>query len=675
LIEGKWFMNERREMRTDHGIKVGGRFSWRRAGGYSRLFGARPTALASSLLVLLGAVATEGLSADTPATSTVAEIITGARRDLEYEKAEYSIPMRDGVRLHTTVYSPRDREDKYPIMLMRTCYSCMPYGPNESRGQIGPSRFVENDGYIFVHQDVRGRWMSEGTFDNMRPHVPGDGAIDESSDTYDTIEWLLAHLPNHNGRVGMWGISYPGFYAAAALPEAHPALVAVSPQAPISDFFFDDFHHHGAYLLSYFVATATFGYQHQGPTDRIWYQSIQPHTWDGYKFYMDLGPLSNAGKYYGPDCIFWQQLVEHPNYDEYWQARSLLPHLHDIHTNVQTVGGLFDAEDLYGPLHIYRELERNNPRISNSLILGPWGHGDWSDPSDEQVVGNISFGRGINEHYQQNIEAPFFRWFLKGEGSAPTHEALVFDTGRKVWNEFAQWPPAEARDVAFYVRAGERLTLDPPTADEPEMTEYISDPREPVPDDGNTSIRFTPRPYMTGDQRFAERRPDVIEFQTDVLTEDLTLAGDLVAELYVSTSGTDSDWVVKLIDVYPDDTPNVASTPAGVRLAGYQQMVRSDVMRGRFRNSYEHPEPFTPNEITLVKLPLQDVMHTFPAGHRIMIQIQSTWFPLIDRNPQTFVPNIFKATEADFVKATQRVYHTPDHATVIRAKQLGSPAK
>lgn len=587
-----------------------------------------------------------------------------------YQKSEHRIEMRDGVQLYTVVYTPKNRSRDYPIMLNRTCYSCRPYGTKDYPSRIGPSEIMEKEGYIFVKQDVRGRWMSGGRFDNMRPHVPGEEGIDESSDTYDTIEWLLNHLDVHNSKVGMWGISYPGFYTAAALPEAHPALAASSPQAPISDFFFDDFHHHGAYLLSYFMATPVFGYQHDGPTQEPWYSRIEPKTEDGYKFYMELGPLSNASKYYGKDNFFWQQLADHPNYDEFWQARSILPHLKGIDHAVMTVGGWFDAEDLYGPLNIYRKVEENNPEAFNILVMGPWSHGDWARDRPTQMVGNIVFGEKISEFYQREIEAPFFRHFLKNTGQPPKFEALVFDTGRKTWDAFEEWPPQDAKTEKFYLRSDERLSLKLAESKDAEATEYLSDPNEPVPYSEDIKIVFTPRKYMTDDQRFAERRPDVIEFQTEPLPEDLTLAGELLAQLFVSTTGTDADWVVKVIDVYPDDEPNDPLTPEHIRLGGYQMMVRSEVMRGRFRNSYEHPQAFTPGEPTEVTLPLQDVYHTFKAGHRVMIQIQSTWFPLIDRNPQTFVDNIFRATQDDFQKATHRVFHSRSYPSSIQFKRL-----
>ena len=587
-----------------------------------------------------------------------------------YSKSEHYIRMRDGVRLLTQVYRPRDRSRSYPILLKRTPYSLVRYGPHNYINFLGPSAACAEDGYIFVYQDARGRYMSEGLYDNMRPHVAGDAEIDESSDTYDTIEWLLANVEGNNGKVGMWGVSYPGFYTAAALPEAHPALVAASPQAPIADLYFDDLHHHGAYTLSYWLATALTGVQKDSLTTRNWFQFVRPHTPDGYKFYMDLGPLKNSSRYYGEDDFFWWQLVEHPNYDEFWQARNILPHLKGVSTAVMTVGGWFDAEDLYGPLNIYKTLERENPGTYNVLVMGPWSHGGWTRDRAPHMVGDIHYGDNISGWYQREIEARFFRYFLKGEGEPLGFEALTFDTGRKEWREFDRWPPQGAESQRFYLRDGEFLSPELPTSREGQYTEYISDPNEPVPYTDQIRIVFTPRRYMNEDQRFAERRPDVIEFQTEILEEDVTLAGDILAHLKVSTTGTDADWVVKLIDVYPDSERNSEHTPERIQLSGYQQMVRSEIIRGRFRNSYEDPEPFVPGRVTEVRLPLQDVLHTFKAGHRIMVQVQSTWFPLFDRNPQRYVDNIFEADEEDFIKATHRVYHTPEQASYLEVKVL-----
>lgn len=588
-----------------------------------------------------------------------------------YTKTEVRVPVRDGKLLHTVIYAPKDQSKKYPFMLNRSPYSCQPYGTRMS-GSIGPSQYMEQEHYIFVKQDVRGRWMSEGQYDNMRPHVDGNDTIDESSDTYDTIDWLLKNVENNNGKVGMWGISYPGFYTAAALPEHHPALVAASPQAPIADFFFDDFHHQGAYVLGYFSATAVFGYQHDGPTNQSWYSMIVPQSQDAWQFYTMMGPLSNADQYYDESNFFWQQLVEHPNYDEFWQKRSILPHLKNIKTNVMTVGGWFDAEDLYGPLNIYREIEKNNPDTFNSLVMGPWSHGDWSRPLPTAVVGKLGFGENVSDYYQRQVEAPFFRHFLKDEGEKPTFDALVYDTGKRKWDTFQQWPPADAKTEKFFLRADGKLSSQAPQAGEKAASEFISDPNDPVPyrDRQDITMRFTPRPYMSDDQRFASLRDDVLVFETDVLSEEMTISGDIIANLKVSTDQSAADWVVKVIDVFPNNQPWINGTNENVNLKGYQQMVRSEVIRGRFRNSFEKPEPFVPGKVTDVRLPLQDIHHTFKPGHKLMIHVQSTWFPLIDRNPQKYVDNIFKAKKEDFVPAKHRVYHDVENATNIEFKIL-----
>lgn len=598
------------------------------------------------------------------ASSTAAQTQGSEAVEENYIKSEHRIPMRDGITLFTAIYRPRDDSQDYPIMLCRTPYSCRPYGEDAYRSRIGPSPTMMEEKYIFVYQDVRGRWMSEGQYDNMRPHVPGAEPIDESSDTYDTIEWLLENVEGHNGKVGMWGISYPGFYAAAALPESHPALVAVSPQAPIADFYFDDFHHRGAYTLAYFLITPVFGYQKDGPTKSGWYPITRPPTQDGYKFYLDLGPLSNAKKYYKDDNFFWEQITEHPNYDEFWQKRSILPHLENLTANTLVVGGWFDAEDLYGPLQIYKSIERENPDTQNSLVMGPWSHGDWSRQRETQTVGPIAFGDDISKYYQENVEAVFFRHHLKGDDTEEDDlglpEALVFDTGAKGWTGFDAWPPQSAEPTAFYLRGDETLSRRPPQSDDPPLSEFVSDPDHPVPYTDQTRIVFTPRAYMAEDQRFASRRPDVLSFRSPVLTQDVTVAGELEATLYVSTSRTAADWVVKLIDVYPSDHPQYDHTPETIDLGDYEQLVRGEIVRGRFRNGFDDtPEPFVPDQVVEIKLPLQDVYHTFKAGHQILVHVQSTWFPLFDRNPQTYVPNIFEAEAEDFVKAVHRVYHTP----------------
>lgn len=584
-----------------------------------------------------------------------------------YDKFEYQIPMRDGIKLFTSVYVPKDKSKMYPILMQRTCYSVAPYGTSKfPRNRLGPSRFLMHDGYIFVYQDVRGRWMSEGTFDNMRPNIPGNDRknktdVDESSDTWDTIDWLTKNIKGNNGRVGQWGISYPGFYAAASIPDAHPALKASSPQAPISDFFFDDFHHQGVFLQSYLAAFAVFGYQHDAPTSKSWYTDKierfypqQPK--DGYAFNLSIGPLKNATEKYHGDNFFWQQIIDHPNYDEFWQKRNLLPHLTGVKHAVMTVGGWYDAEDLYGPLNIYKRIESTSPGASNTIVMGPWSHGDWSRETGYQMINHIYFGDSISTFYQREIERKFFNSTLKDNKQSDLPEAYMFDCGLKQWKQFAVWPPKEIPPIKLYFGEGGTLSINAPTKADA-VFEYMSDPAHPVAYTSQTEgLVFTPRKFMTDDQRAASQRPDVLTFQTEVLSEDVTLAGEIAAKLKVSMTGTDADFVVKLIDVYPEDTPNDKRNPANIVLAGYQQLVRHEVFRGRFRNSFEKPEPFKSGEISDVAFALQDILHTFKKGHRVMIQIHSTWFPYIDRNPQKYVENIYKADAGDFIKSEIRVY-------------------
>lgn len=591
-----------------------------------------------------------------------------------YTKAEHMIPMRDGVRLFTAVYTPKDDSQPYPFMMMRTPYSVGPYGEDRYPGSLGPSEEFVDDGYIFVYQDVRGCFMSEGTFVNMTPHVKdkkGANDIDESTDAYDTIAWLIENVPNNNGRVGMWGISYPGFYAAASMIDAHPALRAVSPQAPIADWFFDDFHHHGAFFLPHtFNFFASFGVARPEPTSS-WSGSVVDHgTPDGYQFFLDMGPLRNAdAKYYKGRIAYWKELAAHPNYDESWQAGNILPHLNNVAPAVMTVGGWYDAEDLYGPLKIYRSVEKRNPGVFNVLVMGPWEHGGWAR-RDGDHLGNVHFGANTSEFYRASIQRPFFRHFLKDEGEMSLPEAYAFETGVNQWRQFEKWPPENLDSRSLYVHEGGRLEWTAPPATGDAFDSYISDPHRPVPYTEEIAIGMT-REYMTDDQRFAARRPDVFVAQTAVLNEPVTLAGPIVADLWVATSGTASDWVVKVIDVFPSDAPNPPGWRRGDRpMGGYQMMVRSEVIRGRFRNSYEKPEPFAPNTPTQVKFELQDLLHTFQPGHRIMVQIQSTWFPLVDRNPQKYVPNIFQASEEDFIVATQRVYRSREHPTQLRVGVL-----
>ena len=585
----------------------------------------------------------------------------------KYTKTDTYITMRDGVKLFTSIYTPKDASTskKYPMMMQRTCYSVAPYGVDKYPRSLGPSTTMMQDGYIFVYQDVRGRYKSEGLFTNMTPVIANKKSktdVDEGSDTYDTIDWLIKNAANNNGRVGQWGISYPGFYTAAGILSDHPALKASSPQAPISDFFFDDFHHNGAFLQGYFFTFPVFGVQKKDTTTTAWYnnQTINPKTKDGYQFGLDLGPLSNADKYY-KDNFFWQETVNHPNYDEFWQKRGLLQHYKEgIKPAVMTVGGWFDAEDLAGPLNIYKTIEKKNPKAYNTIVMGPFGHGRWARETGKTTHTNVYFGDSIATFYQKEIESKFFSHFLKGSGDQKTGlpEAYMFDTGAKKWNTFDKWPTTTAVKQKLYLGADGKLSFTAPSTTA--STSYMSDPLKPVPytEDLTTTIAFTPHNYMSEDQRFAGRRTDVLVFQTDVLTEDITLGGEIMSHLKIATTGTDADFFVKLIDVYPADEPNhpyMANTK--IPLSNYWQMVRSEIMPARFRNSFEKPEALIAGKKTDVNFRLQDVLHTFKKGHRIMIQVQSTAFPLFARNPQKFVVNPYKAVAADYIKATQTIFN------------------
>lgn len=576
-----------------------------------------------------------------------------------YNKAEYQIPMRDGTRLYTVIYSPKDESVKYPIILNRTPYNVAPYGSGKEfvfRRGLSPA-FIR-EGYIFVFQDVRGRFMSEGVFQHMTPFIDGKKTkkdVDESSDAYDTMDWLIKNLKNHNGRVGMWGISYPGYYATCAAINAHPALKCVSPQAPISDWFFDDVHHHGAYFLAF--NTVFFGLMDL-PSYQPYKEWRTGYDWksgDGYNFYKDLGPLKNIkANYFGDSIKFWNDIVSHPNYDEFWKKRNILPHLKNIKPAVLVVGGWYDAEDLYGTFKTYKSIEKNNPGTKNSFVVGPWCHGGWAR-TDGSFLGNVSFGAQNSFYYRDSVELPFFNFYLKDKGTLNLPEATMFLTGKNEWRKFDTWPPKSTESQRIFLCSNGVLDFEKHMTDTVAYNEFISDPQKPVPYIDVISFDAY-KEYMTDDQRFAATRPDVLVYQTEILQEDLVLAGPLTAHLKVSTTGTDADWVVKVIDVYPADAPDNPTTRPGMKMGGYQQMVRSEVIRGRFRNSYEKPEPFKPGQIEKIDLELQDVLHCFKKGHRIMVQVQSSWFPLVDINPQKYVDNIFEADKEDFIKATHRLY-------------------
>ena len=582
-----------------------------------------------------------------------------------FNKKELYITMRDGIKLFTAIYTPKDasKDKPYPVIMQRTCYSIAPYGEVNFPAKLGPSEIIMKEGYIFVYQDVRGRYKSEGVFTNMTPVIDDKKSkkdVDEGSDTYDTIDWLVKNVTGNNGKVGQWGISYPGFYTAAGILSNHPALKASSPQAPISDFFFDDFHHNGSFLESYIFTFPVFGVQKTDTTSKAWYsaQNIKSTTKDGYQFLLDVGPLKNFDQWY-KDNFFWQETMNHPSYDEFWQKRSLPKHYKKVMPAVMTVGGWYDAEDLTGPLAIHRAIGKSDPNAYNTIVMGPFGHGRWSRETGHTLHSNVYFGDSIATFYQKNIEAKFFNHFLKGKGdkNSGLPNAYMYDTGKKVWQTFEQWPAAAATHEKLYLNADGVLTFGKPSG--LGSSSFVSDPLKPVPytEDNTTTSGFTPHNYMSEDQRFAGRRPDVLTFQSAVLTEDITLGGEIMSKLQVATTGTDADWIVKLIDVYPGDEPNHPYMPnKNILMSNYWQMVRSEVMPGRFRNSFEKPEAFVANQKTAVDFRLQDVLHTFKKGHRIMIQVQSTAFPLFARNPQKFVPNPYKAEASDYIKATHTVF-------------------
>ena len=640
---------------------------------------ARACAVIASGVVAQAAFAQAAAPTPTPTpTPTPAENYVKAH----YTKYEFRIPMRDGARLFTSVYVPKDASQPWPFLITRTPYSIGPYGDDQFVDKLGPSDEFEKAGYIFVGQDVRGRYMSEGTFVEMRPHIDvknGPKDVDDSSDLHDTLDYLLKHVPNNNGKAGIIGISYPGFYAAASMIDSHPALKAASPQAPMTDLFImDDDYHGGAFMLS-----ASFGF----------YSTFKPHdepqlppkvfvpfdfgTPDHYDFYLRMGPVSNAdARYLKGSNPLWNDEIQHDTYDAYWKARALAPHMRNIHCAVLTVGGWFDAEDLAGPLRTYHSVGEKNPGTPNKIVEGPWVHGGWAR-SEGDHLGDVQFNAKTAEYFRTKIQFPFFEHYLKGKGDDVAN-ATVFETGTNVWRTYDAWPPLAAKPRLLYLRGDGKLSFDAPGEAEG-MDEYVSDPARPVPFTDYTTDTV-PQRYMVDDQRFAGRRPDVLVYETDPLDEDLTIAGPISPKMFVATSGTDSAFVVKLIDVYPNDYPNPEPPSNGKRIlesaptlmGGYEQLLRGEPMRAKFRNSWEKPEPMTPGSVEKLSFTMPDVNHTFRRGHRIMVQVQSSWFPLVDRNPQTFT-DIPTAKPGDFRKATEQVYHSAAAPSAIEVLVLPQP--
>ncbi len=650
-----------------------------RACGFLRGRGARAgVALGLAVAALSGPVVAR-LGAQSPDVPDSAYV-----RD-RYVKRTYRIRMRDGAQLYTIAYVPRDASParRYPIVLQRTPFSIAPYGDDAYATTLGPDGFMLREGYIFVSQEVRGRYLSEGTFENVRPiladsvRARAPAAVDEVSDAYDTVEWLVRHVEGNSGRVGLFGVSYGGYYAAAAALSRHPAVVATSLQAPVADFFFEDFHHNGALEQAAYYAYPVFGVPRGGPTASHWwlpaFRKVAEHgASDDYFFQLGLGPLRNVTARQYADNAWWRAMVAHPNYDAFWRARALPARLRGVAHPVLVVGGWFDAENLYGTLAAYRALRAESPAADVVLAMGPFGHRGWAARDVVHTVhGNIYFGDSLELAFQRDVEAPFFRRHLKGDGTAPVG-AVTFDTGRKRWVRFDRWPASGAVRRDYFFRRDGALAAAPPT-EARAFVELVSDPRRPVPSrcSGPTIEDGATYHFMSDDQRCFTSRPDVLVFQTSTLREDVTFGGPMAARIVLSTTATDADVVVKLVDVYPPDEPNhpwMRDTTA--RLGGYQQLVRGEIMRGRFRRSFGAPAPFRPGEPTEVTVRLPDVFHTFRAGHRIMVQVQGSWFPLFDRNPQRYVPSIYEAGPRDFVPATHRVWVGRGAASKLEATVL-----
>ncbi len=579
-----------------------------------------------------------------------------------YTKIEQYITMRDGVRLFTSIYIPKEKGKKFPIMLNRTPYTVAPYGEESAKSYLGNFPEMTKAGYIFVYQDVRGRWMSEGTYENIRPtRSKANGQkIDESTDTYDTIDWLVKNVKNNNGKVGMYGISYPGFYSTAALIGSHPALKAVSPQAPVTDWFIgDDFHHGGAlFLMDAFRFMYSFDAPRPKPiTNADGPKGFQLEAKDYYRFFLDNPSLSGLKSTYLDHTVkFWDDLAKHSVRDSFWISRTVTEHLGSVKPAVLVVGGLFDAEDTYGAFETYKMIEKRSPKNNSVLVAGPWYHGGWVR-AEGDYFGDIRFGEKTSLYYQKEIELPFFDYHLKGIGNFNPAEATLYITGSNRWKTFQQWPPKEGRSQTLFLTSTGKLTTDKGATTEDHIS-YSSDPNKPVPfQEGIITDRT--REYMVADQRFVANRPDVVVFETDVLQEDLTVVGPVSAALTVSMSGTDADFVVKLIDVYPDSASVTSARDEKTVMQNYQMLVRGEVLRGKFRDSYSDPKAFVPNEKTAVNVQLPDVAHTFKKGHKLMVQIQHSWFPLVDRNPNQFM-DIYKAEAKDFIKNQHQLYFSKD---------------
>jgi len=580
--------------------------------------------------------------------------------DDKYNRQEVMIPMRDGIKLHTVIFTPKEQKGKLPFLMTRT-----PYGvddnPSPERQQY--IKDMADEGYIFVFQDIRGRYRSEGKFVMQRfgRNKKDPKSIDESSDTYDTIDWLLKNIPDNNGKAGIYGISYDGWTAIIAGVDPHPALKAVSEQATPADMFLnDDFHHNGAFRLSY-------GFEYSVLTEAAKTDSLYAFgQYDTYDWYLKLGPLSNINAKYAHGTLpTWNNFIKHPNYDEFWKKQALAYRLDTPRTAIQHVSGWWDQEDMVGPQSAYQVLEKRDEHNQNFIVMGPWRHGGWAD-GDGKSLGNIKFDdQATATYFRKEIQAKWFAWYLKGKGDGKFAEAISFQTGSNQWKNYNTWPPKEAVTKNIYLHSNGKLSFDKPSAAEAKpLDSYVSDPAKPVPYRARP-IEETYGPgsrwyfWLTDDQRFVQNRPDVLSWQTDTLTEDITVTGNPFAKFFASTTGSDADWVVKLIDVYPQEYKKE------LKMSGYELMIADDVMRGRFRKSLSKPEPITPGKVEEYTIDLHGVDHVFKKGHRIMVQIQSSWFPIIDRNPQKYVHNIFEAKESDYQIATQKVFHSVSFPSCI----------
>ena len=584
-----------------------------------------------------------------------------------YTKSEVMITMRDGIKLFTQIYAPKDLTHKFPILMQRTPYTCQPYGLDKFKKQISPNKFMLRENYIVVYQDVRGRWASEGKFVEMTPHLDNKKTktdIDEASDTFDTIDWLIKNIKNNNGKVGQWGISYPGFFTSAGSVSEHPALKASSPQAPMADLWRDDAFHNGAFMIAANFGFYNYFQDREKPTTArppVYFETNNP---DGYDYYLNevkTTKNSEDGFYKGRNA-YYHENFDHPNYDEHWKMRNILPHLKNIKHAVMVVGGWYDEQDLYGTFNTYKAIEKQNPAIKNIFVVGPWDHGGWAGKSGQKLA-DVDFGSKVSPYFQENIESKFFRHYLIDDSKAlDLPEATLFETGTNKWRSFDTYPVKGTVEKLLYFQPNGKLSFNIPNSDNA-STEYISDPNKPVPFSPKINDGFSSE-YMVEDQRFAFSRPDVISFQTDILEKNTTLSGQIKAFLKVSTTGTDADWIVKVIDVYPQDEEN-PDKKSEVVFGNYQQLIRSEIIRGKFRNDVSKPEPFVPNQVTDVNVELQDVLHTFKKGHKIMVQIQSSCFPWADRNPQKFM-DIFKAEPSDYQKATQKIYHQKEATSYLK---------